>query len=324
MADEFWKNSPFGEDSIFHPSWEEKQEQARLQNQQKDLENLLSLSATEGIEVVLSNNEIIPKAADGYYYTEDGTFYGKHGTSKLISICSMVEKINGKNRYHILYKTNIEYDNLILVAGTAIGESSYGYGVENKQEVYAIANAIINYYYYENKSNGTIESSIRKMKAFAAINPNAVYKKFIGFTDEKRNYNFCKEAIAAALNALHEKSCIDYSNGATHWDGIDIKQKGRKWGEGLKFQESSADIFSIGDNKKSVKQKYADGKYYERIYDYKWIGTKGFYGINEKKKNVYHPYFDGDSINKNKFGTVLMRLSNDYKNRLKYGDKKVE
>lgn len=140
---------------------------------------------------------------------------------------------------------------------------------------------------------------------------------------KKRESKFWN-TIGAALNALHEQSCIDYSNGATHWDGIDIKQTGRKWEEGLKFEEASADIFSIGDNKNTVKQKYANGKYYERIYDYKWIGTKGLFGINEKKKNIYHPYFKGDTINKNKFGTVLMRLSNDYNNRLKYGDKKVD
>jgi hypothetical protein len=324
MIDEYWENSPFGKDSIFNPSWEEKQKRQSLQNQQKDLEKLLSLTTTEGIELVLNNNEIIPSVPEGYFYTEDGTFYGKHGTSKLISICSKVEKINGKNSYHVLYKTNIEYGNLILVAGTAIGESSYGYGVENKQEVYAIANAIMNFYYYINKSIGTIKSSIVKMKAFAAINQNDVYKKFIEFTDEKRNYNFCKVAIGAALNALHEKSCIDFSNGGTHWDGIDIKQKGRKWQEGLKFQEASADIFSIGDNKKTVKEKYGDGKFYERIYDYKWIGTKGFSGINKKQTNPYFPYFGGDKINKNKFGTVMMKLSNDYNNRIKYGEKKVE
>lgn len=210
------------------------------------------------------------------------------------------------------------------MAGTAIGESSYGYGVENKLEVYAIANAIINYYHYENKSNGTIRSSITKMKAFAAIHQNDVYKRFIGVTDKTRNDSFFKEAICAALNALCEESCVDYSNGATHWDGIDITQKGRKWQEGLKFQTSSADIFSIGDNKKNVKQKYGDGKYYERLYDYKWVGTKGFYGINEKKKNPYFSYFEGDKENTNKFGTVMMRLSDDFKNRLKYGDKKVE
>ena len=29
MAEEFWKTSPFGEDSIFAPSWEEKQSDSR-------------------------------------------------------------------------------------------------------------------------------------------------------------------------------------------------------------------------------------------------------------------------------------------------------
>jgi hypothetical protein len=324
MAEEFWKTSPFGENSIFAPGWDDKQKSVRKLKDQENLQDIPSSAVKDGVEINLINGQIVSQAADGYYYNQDGTFYGKHGTSDLISICSKVEKINEKSRYHITYKTNIKYADLILVAGTAIGESSYGYGIENRQEVYALANAILNYYYYINRSNGSIRSSIIKMKAFAAINENAVYTKFIDFTDEKRNYNFCKEAIGAALNALHEQSCIDYSNGATHWDGIDIKQTGRKWEEGLKFEDASADIFSIGDNKNTVKQKYADGKYYERIYDYKWIGTKGLFGINEKKKNIYHPYFEGDTINKNKFGTVLMRLSNDYNNRLKYGDKKVD
>jgi|AntAceMinimDraft_16_1070373.scaffolds.fasta_scaffold03752_5 hypothetical protein len=34
MAEEFWKTSPFGEDSIFAPGWVEKQKQLRLQEQQ--------------------------------------------------------------------------------------------------------------------------------------------------------------------------------------------------------------------------------------------------------------------------------------------------
>lgn len=35
MAEEFWKTSPFGEDSIFAPGWEEKQKQERLQQLKK-------------------------------------------------------------------------------------------------------------------------------------------------------------------------------------------------------------------------------------------------------------------------------------------------
>ncbi|MCU0350147.1 MAG: hypothetical protein MUF43_04860 [Flavobacterium sp.] len=300
---------------------------AKIGDKRKNKEGSIyssSYNSNNNFEITLTGNKVITKEPDGYYYTSDGTFYGKHGKSDLITICSKVEKINENNRYYILYKTNIKYENLILVAGTAVGESSYGYGVENQFEIYALANSIINFYYYENNLKGTIKDSIIKMKAFAAINENAVYKKFKKLSDSDRNLSFFKHAIGAALNALNESTCLDYSNGATHWDGIDIKENGRKWKEGLKFQEISADIFSIGDNKKTVKEKYADGKYYERIYDYKWIATKGFFGINSKKKNPHFPYYDGDKINENKFGTVFMRLSNEYKNKLKYGKKKVE
>ncbi len=34
MAEEFWKTSPFGENSIFHPDWDAKQKQVKLQEQQ--------------------------------------------------------------------------------------------------------------------------------------------------------------------------------------------------------------------------------------------------------------------------------------------------
>ena len=40
MAKEFWKTSPFGEDSIFHPSWEEKQNLTRLKNKEKSFNDL--------------------------------------------------------------------------------------------------------------------------------------------------------------------------------------------------------------------------------------------------------------------------------------------
>lgn len=306
--------SPFG-------NWEKKD------FSKSKLDELTSSSSNINQNVSeIALNEITGKLkigkADGYYYQEDGTFIGKHGTSKLINICSSYEEIGDNIRYHIKYRTKIKYSDLILVAGAALAESSYGYGVENKLEVFAIANAIMNYYYYEYEGTGTIKSSMAKQKIYATTDGNPTFKKFNKYTDKQRNYNFSKEGIRAALNALHEKSCTDYSNGATHWDGIDAKKA--KWSQGMKFQEKSADIFGLGDNKKPVKQKYKDGKCYERIYDYKWIGTKGFSGTNPKKKNPYHPYYEGDTINEHKFGTILMRLSKEYKTRLKYGDKKVE
>jgi hypothetical protein len=274
------------------------------------------------LTVFLNGSNIETNPASGYYFNKDGTYYGgKYGNSDLVSICSKVEFVNQIYYYHVDQRTSINYNDLVLVAGVALAESSYGYSVENSIEVYAIANAILNYYRHIKMAFGTIRNSILDMQAFALTDGSAVLNQFNLLTDEKRNYHFSKEAIGAALNALNDISCIDHSNGATHWDGIDIKKA--KWSEGLKFSVPSSDIFSIGDNKKTVNEKYKDKKYYRRKYDYRWIATAGFYGQNTKKKNSYYPYFEGDMINKHKFGTVLMRTSDEYNNILKYGEHKV-
>lgn len=323
MSDEFWKSSPFGERSIFHPNWDERRKSDR-DEAHPNIQEVLPQIAKDGVELVIENNQLLAKQADGYYYTIDGHFWGVHGPNDRVSICSKVSHINGKNVYHVLYNTGIRYNDLILVAGTAVGESSYGYGVENKQEIYAIANAIMNFYRYINKSNGSIIKSVNDMQAYAATKQNDTYKKFIKFSNEERNQTFFKEAIGAALNAMNEPSCIDYSNGATHWDGIDAALNGRKWKEGLKFQDPSADIFCLGNNQKYTKEKYGDRKYYERIYDYKWIATKGVYGTNSRKRNPHYPYFDGDMVNEHRFGTILMRTSDEYNRRIPYGQEPVE
>ncbi|MBW7867561.1 MAG: hypothetical protein H3C31_04455 [Brumimicrobium sp.] len=46
MAEEYWKSSPFGEDSIFHPSWEEKQKQLKLQSKQLLASPKISIKCT--------------------------------------------------------------------------------------------------------------------------------------------------------------------------------------------------------------------------------------------------------------------------------------
>lgn len=56
MTEEFWKSSPFGEDSIFHPSWEEKQRQLRLQEQQKGKIDGIFIEKGDYREKLLKNN----------------------------------------------------------------------------------------------------------------------------------------------------------------------------------------------------------------------------------------------------------------------------
>lgn len=314
MDSEYWKSSPFGENSIFHPSWEEKEKERRRQK-----EYLANHSFNKNVRLIFVNHPSTNyEPTNGYYYLKDGTFLGQFGKSNLITICSKTEIKNGELLFYILFKTNIQYDELIAVAGTAIGESSFGYQVENKDEVYALANAIMNFYRIKTLSKGSVKDSISKMKAYAYTKQNEIYKKFINTGDFQRNDSFFKEAICAALNAMCTDICIDYSNGATHWDGIDIKANG-KWAEGLKFQNNAADIFKIGDNKKHTEMLYRDQTCYEKIFDYRWLALCGYYGINDKKENPYYPYYNGDTINKHKFGTVFMRESDEFNNRIPYG-----
>ena len=50
-------------------------------------------------------------------------------------------------------------------------------------------------------------------------------------------------SISAAINAICEG--FDYSNGATGWDGIDLKTNSHRFG--LNIQDPSHDIFGVGD-----------------------------------------------------------------------------
>ena len=71
MDTNYWKSSPFGEESVFHPSWEEKRKQERqiLLNTGK----IIGVFVTKGndkyvdqypVQDNLSLNDTFPRAAD--------------------------------------------------------------------------------------------------------------------------------------------------------------------------------------------------------------------------------------------------------------------
>ena len=53
MDTEFWKSSPFGEESIFHPSWEEKRKQGK--------QVLLNTGKIIDVFVTKGNNKYVPQ-----------------------------------------------------------------------------------------------------------------------------------------------------------------------------------------------------------------------------------------------------------------------
>lgn len=52
-----------------------------------------------------------------------------------------------------------------------------------------------------------------------------------------------KTAVAGAINAV--MGGTDYSNGATGWDGADLKTNSHRFG--LNIADSSHDIYKVGD-----------------------------------------------------------------------------
>jgi hypothetical protein len=153
---------------------------------------------------------------NGHFYNTDGTFEGKinepdfEGSIEDVYVCdgkSIQKDKNGNdlltyNNTKILKENdkNVKYDDFIFSASTVYAESSIGYGVTDKYELFAIANV--------HKRNKT---------AYGAYAPEA--KNFRKKKNEERNETNMIHAIAAEINVLQNGE--DFSNGATQWDGAE-------------------------------------------------------------------------------------------------------
>ncbi|UUF14171.1 MULTISPECIES: hypothetical protein [Flavobacterium] len=243
---------------------------------------------------------------NGHFYNKDGTFEGKinepdfQGSVEDVYICDGKSTQKDKNGDDFvtyngtqLLKENdakITNDEFIKFVGIAYAESSVGNGVEIKNEVYAIANAMVNY--------GRLGS--KKTLAYAATDGNIMFDKFKKAINEKRNNTFMQTALAGGINALMGGK--DYSNKGTHWAGNDIGSKFEKWNEGLIFIDCDHDLFKLGDNAVSGEHyiKYKNGKAptLRGKWDYKWESTAAYSGKNSKG---------------NLSGTTFMKVSEKFK-----------
>jgi len=257
-----------------------------------------------------------------FFYAADGTYLGKYGESTTVVLVNdkLVKQIStqqdgvtsydinrlGKAReaglsigLSIGYDLGIDHSDFQTLSATAYAESSVGNGIEIKEEVFALSNAIINF----KKASGNTEGMGEFLDDFALASSdgNPQFDKFLNTSAENRNGTFMQTAAAGALNALSGGK--DYSNGATHWDGNDIGQSGRKWSEGLKFSESSHDLLQLGN--KSV-----PGKTY--WYDKKGnvTGTRGSWDYKWQSTATY----SGKSKGGRTSGTTFMKTTDEYKN----------
>ncbi|MGH8790218.1 MAG: hypothetical protein ACREYA_34765 [Cupriavidus necator] len=140
-----------------------------------------------------------------------------------------------------------------LLAAIAYGESSTA---DVFEEMAAIANVMVR----QSKARGysTISGFTAKEKSFSFVvaDGNKRYKKLYTAKEEEIEKSPpMSDAVKAARNALSGGE--DYSNGAYFWDGADIKSNYKnhfKVGRGIKFTDSSHNIYGIKESRKVVKK----------------------------------------------------------------------
>jgi hypothetical protein len=170
-----------------------------------------TIDPTYEIKIFEENKEFINKDGErlevnifnnGYYFNYDGTFEESSFIDETLGDKNDVYACNVSENKSIIdiKKLDIKYKKFIENASTAYGESSIGYGVVDKYELFAIA------------------SVHKRNKVAYGINSDLAIK-FRGKKDEKRNKTSMIHAIAAEINTLIGGN--DYSNGAKQWDGAE-------------------------------------------------------------------------------------------------------
>ena len=146
------------------------------------------------------------------YYTKEGFYLGGSADSKKVYIVTQQEYemalqtgywfvINKTGNLLKENKLPIQYSRFEYKSSTVYGESSVGYNIVDRYEMYAIASAL------ERNSNAYGDRS-EEAKIFRKTSPI-----------DRNKYNKMKFSIAAEINALI--GGIDYSNGAKQWDGVE-------------------------------------------------------------------------------------------------------
>jgi RHS repeat-associated core domain protein len=143
----------------------------------------------------------------GDYYTDAGKWLGSDGKwDNMAYTATGVRKEKNKNGslvnvFEHPVKLSIGQKELNTLASTVYAESSIGYGIFSKEEMFAIASV----YVHKNKV------------AYGKDSPSA--KAFRG-TKLSKQTNAMQTANAAVINAFTPGS-IDYSNGADQWDSAE-------------------------------------------------------------------------------------------------------
>lgn len=123
MANEFWKDSPFGENSIFHPSWEEKKKKEKIDN--KENVNMLIVLDASG--------------KNQFDDTKNNIWLIHHCISlaEFVGISSIIKKYSFKNLC-LVHHGNVYSD------VTLKNENKINFGVERMRQMDKIITAVGN------------------------------------------------------------------------------------------------------------------------------------------------------------------------------------
>lgn len=192
----------------------------------------------------------------GIIYGEDGSFIeddGKDDDKAYVRTNTFIEDENGNITLGDPVTTLLSITNseLLTVAGAVFGESD----TQNRtNEMMAIASAIVN----NNELSGDPSLTVTTIRiAFAATDGNRRTAAFKSTTAAERNDTDMQTAIFATINAI--TGGRDFSNGATGWDGADLKTNSHRFG--LNIPDPAHDIYNVGDRPLKTKE---NGSLYRR------------------------------------------------------------
>lgn len=197
-----------------------------------------------------------------YYYTADGTFLGKVGTSQYVRVIKDNDVQGAKaglvalyllggcdSKYATNLKAKIQKEcldvNAIKTEKTITQVLAFAAVIDNessgsKEESYAIANVTMNF--IEDGGSSTLNSLEDVTMYDNSFAQGATQENYTNFRKKSPAEQNAKFAVGAALNAICNNKNIagfsDYSNGANSWDGIDLvdskrsnSHRGYTWSE---------------------------------------------------------------------------------------------
>ena len=252
--------------------------------------------------------DIIKELSPYLFYKEDGTYLaGNPNIAATVYITEedFDEKTKKTREEWDAIKENskelfLYYGDLLEISAIANGEAWQAEPPEmQKKELFAIATSVVNYLaiHHFQSTNG-----IKKNYSYAKDKKVKEYTQIKDISAKVKNGDErLRTAMAAGINSLLDDG-VDYANGATHWDGIDVLKEDKHF----RYQSSAyfSYIKGIYDPKNMRQSFYNNAMQYGtgkneikplKVIDekVKWdLGIESERSIIEGQKNGNNKHFE--------------------------------